>query len=70
MRAVCVVLAVIGGGALAATIAIELALGDPAGAGWVLVGPGPFYLAGLIGACRRPATASRPGCSPAARRSC
>ncbi len=54
MRAVCVVLAVIGGGALAATIAIELALGDPAGAGWALVGPGPFYLAGLIGACRRP----------------
>ena len=29
------VLAVIGGGALAAAVAIELATGDPAGAGWV-----------------------------------
>jgi hypothetical protein len=31
MRAVCIVLAVIGGGALAAAVAIELATGDPAG---------------------------------------
>jgi len=39
MRAICIVLAVIGGCALAAAIALELAAGDPAGAGWVLVGP-------------------------------
>ena len=70
MRAVCVVLAVVGGGALVAGVAVELALGDPAGGGWVLVGPAPFYLAGLIGVYRGPATASRPGCSPPARRSC
>ncbi len=48
MRAVCIVLAVIGGGALAAAVAIELATGDPVGAGWVLVGPGPFYAVGLV----------------------
>jgi signal transduction histidine kinase len=55
MRAVCVVLAAVGGCALAAAVAIELAMGDPAGAGWVLIGPAPFYVAGLIGAFRRPA---------------
>jgi signal transduction histidine kinase len=48
------VLAVIGGGALAAAAAIELAAGDPAGAGWVLVGPGPFYAVGLVLAFRGP----------------
>jgi len=54
MRAVCMVLAVIGGGALAAAVALELAAGDPAGAGWVLVGPGPFYAVGLVLAFRGP----------------
>ena len=54
MRAICIVLAVIGGCALAAAIAIELAAGDPAGAGWVLVGPGPFYAVGLVLAFRGP----------------
>src|ERR1022692_3958672 len=54
MRAVCVVLAVVGGCALAAAVAPELAMGDLAGAGWVLIGPAPFYLAGLIGAFRWP----------------
>ena len=54
MRAVCVVLAVVGGCALAAAVATELAMGDLAGAGWVLIGPAPFYLAGLIGAFRWP----------------
>src|SRR5215472_12097388 len=54
MRAVCILLAVIGGGALAAAAAIELATGDPAGAGWVLVGPGPFYAVGLVLAFRGP----------------
>lgn len=54
MRGVCLVLAVIGGCALAAAVAIELATGDPAGAGWVLVGPGPFYVVGLAWVLRRP----------------
>jgi signal transduction histidine kinase len=54
MRAVCITLAAIGGGALAVAVAIELAVGDPAGAGWVLIGPAPFYAAGLVGAFRGP----------------
>jgi signal transduction histidine kinase len=53
MRAVSAVLAVIGGCALAAAVAIQLAP-DPAGAGWVLVGPGPFYAVGLVWVLRRP----------------
>ena len=55
MRAVCIVLAAIGGCAMVAAIAVELALGNLAGVGWVVVGPaGPFYAAGLIGVVRRP----------------
>jgi signal transduction histidine kinase len=54
MRAVCIVLAIIGGCALVATVAIELATGNPDGVGWVLMGPLPFYAAGLVGAFRRP----------------
>ncbi len=53
MRAVSAVLAVIGGCALVAAVAIQLAP-DPAGGGWVLVGPGPFYVVGLIWVLRRP----------------
>jgi hypothetical protein len=54
MRAVCTVLAIIGGGALVVAVAIELATGNPAGVAWVLVGPTPFYAVGLAGAFRRP----------------
>jgi signal transduction histidine kinase len=55
MRAVCIVLAAVGGCALAAAVAIELATGNLAGVAWVVVGPaGPFYAAGLIGVVRRP----------------
>jgi signal transduction histidine kinase len=50
MRAISTVLAVIGGCALVVAVVIELATGDPAGAGWVLVGPAPFYAVGLAGA--------------------
>ena len=53
MRPVSAVLAVIGGCALLAAVAIQLAP-DPAGGGWVLVGPGPFYVVGLIWVLRRP----------------
>jgi signal transduction histidine kinase len=54
MRAVCIALAAIGGCALAVAVVIELAVGDPAGVGWLLIGPAPFYVAGLVGAFRRP----------------
>src|SRR5215831_9867012 len=54
MRAVCVVLAVIGGCALAAAVVIELATGNAAGVAWVLAGPAPFYVAGLVGVFRGP----------------
>jgi signal transduction histidine kinase len=53
MRPVCIVLAVIGGCALALDIAIDL-VADPPGVGWVLVGPTPFLVAGLVVALRRP----------------
>jgi signal transduction histidine kinase len=49
MRAVCVVLAAVGGCALALAVALELAAGEPAGAAWVLAGPAPFYAVGLAG---------------------
>jgi signal transduction histidine kinase len=54
MRAVSIVLAVIGGCALVAAVVIELATGNAAGAVWVLAGPTPFYVAGLVGAFRGP----------------
>ncbi len=53
MRAVCIALAAIGGCALAVAVVIELAVGEPASAGWVLAGPAPFYVVGLVGAFRR-----------------
>jgi hypothetical protein len=39
---------------LAVAVAIGLATGDLAGAGWALVGPAPFYVAGLVGVVRGP----------------
>jgi signal transduction histidine kinase len=54
MRAVSIVLAVIGGCALVAAVVIELATGNAAGVAWVLAGPTPFYAAGLVGAFRGP----------------
>jgi len=53
MRPVGTVLAVIGGCALVASVAIQLAPG-PAGGGWALIGPGPFYVVGLVWVLRRP----------------
>lgn len=48
MRAVCVFFAVIGGCALVAGTAIEIAAGHPADIAWVLLSA-PFYVAGLAG---------------------
>jgi hypothetical protein len=54
VRALSVLLAVLGGLALAAAVPISLALGQNAEAGWLLIGPLPFYLIGLAGFRRRP----------------
>jgi signal transduction histidine kinase len=54
MRPVSAAFAVAGGAALVAAVAIELAIGNPPTAGWVLVGPGPFYAVGLVATLRRP----------------
>src|SRR5215475_12313930 len=54
MRAISIALAVIGGCALVAAVVIELAVGNVAGVGWVLAGPAPFYVAGLVGVFRGP----------------
>ena len=54
MRAVCVVLAIIGGCALAVAVPVDLASGNLGAAGWVLVGAAPFYAVGLVGAFRGP----------------
>jgi len=52
MRAVSWVFAVVGGCALIVAVVGNLAGGDLAGAGWVLVGPAPIYAVGLAGAFR------------------
>jgi signal transduction histidine kinase len=54
MRAAIAALAVLGYGALAAALAVALATGDSSEAGWLLVGPLPFCVAGAIGFLRRP----------------
>ena len=54
MRAVCVFLAIVGGCALVAGAWIELAAGNVDEAGFVLAGPAPLYVAGLIGVFRGP----------------
>jgi signal transduction histidine kinase len=54
MRAVSLAFAVIGGCALVVAVVANLVAGDPAGAGWVLIGPGPLYAVGLAGAFRGP----------------
>jgi len=48
------VFAVIGGCALAGAVALEIAIGDSGGLGWVLVGPAPFYAVGVVLAFRCP----------------
>jgi signal transduction histidine kinase len=49
-----VLLAVLGGLALAAAVPVGLARGQTSEAEWVLIGPLPFYLIGLAGFLRRP----------------
>ena len=54
MRAVWAGFTAVGAVALVATVSVELARGDVAGAGFMLAGPGPFWAAGVIGAWRQP----------------
>jgi signal transduction histidine kinase len=54
MRPVWAGLTAVGGVALVTTVAVDLARGDPAGAAWMLAGPGPFWAAGVIGAWHQP----------------
>ncbi|WP_073259920.1 sensor histidine kinase [Cryptosporangium aurantiacum] len=48
------VLAGIGGAAFVVALVVDLSVGDSAHAGWVIVGPTPFLVAGLVGAVRHP----------------
>ena len=54
MRAIIAALAVIGGGVLAAAIGVSVATGNGPEAEWILLGPTPFWVIGLIGFVRRP----------------
>src|SRR6185369_880626 len=54
-RPLSLALAIAGGLALAVAVTIELTVGDPSSAGWALLGPGPFYVVGLVAILRRPA---------------
>jgi hypothetical protein len=54
MRPTTVVLGVLGAAALVVAVVVALAIGDPGTAGWVLVGPAPFFAVGLFVALRRP----------------
>jgi signal transduction histidine kinase len=54
MRPTTLVLGVLGAAALVVAVAVALAIGDLGTAGWVLVGPAPFFGVGLFVALRRP----------------
>src|SRR5260221_12734256 len=54
MRAFRVVLAVVGGCAVALAVAVNVASGHYTDAGWVLVVPLPFYAVGLFAYLHRP----------------
>ncbi|GIH92928.1 histidine kinase [Planobispora siamensis] len=56
MRALCTVLAAVGGCAIVLAVALALATGrgHPSLAGWILVGPLPMYAVGLVAFLRRP----------------
>jgi signal transduction histidine kinase len=54
MRPMTVVLGALGAAALAVAVVVSVAIGDLRTAGWVLVGPAPFFAVGLFVALRRP----------------
>jgi signal transduction histidine kinase len=47
-------LALAGGLALVATVVLDLGWGEPGHVGWVLIGPSPFYVVGLVAFTYRP----------------
>lgn len=54
MRLLCWLLVVLGAVSLVAAAVLDVGWGDPGHAVWVLVGPGPFYLTGVLAWLRRP----------------
>ena len=54
MRAIVAVIAALGGGVILAAFVVSVARGDSAEAEWLLLGPLPFWLIGLVGYLRRP----------------
>jgi signal transduction histidine kinase len=54
MRAIVAVIAALGGGVILAAFVVSVARGDGAEAEWLLLGPLPFWLIGLVGYLRRP----------------
>ena len=54
MRAIVAALAALGGGVILAAFVVSVALGDGSEAQWLLLGPMPFWLIGLIAYLRQP----------------
>ena len=54
MRAIVAVIAALGGGVILAAFVVSVARGDSAEAEWLLLGPLPFWLIGLVGYLRQP----------------
>jgi signal transduction histidine kinase len=54
MRAIVAALAALGGGMILAAFVVSVARGDGSEAQWLLLGPMPFWLIGLIGYLRQP----------------
>ena len=54
MRAIIAALAALGGWVILAACAVSVATGDGSEAGWLVVGPLPFLVIGLVGFLRQP----------------
>jgi hypothetical protein len=54
MRAIVAALAALGGGMILSAFVVSVARGDGSEAQWLLLGPMPFWLIGLIGYLRQP----------------
>ena len=54
MRAIVAAFAALGGGVILAAFVVSVARGDGGEAEWLLLGPLPFWLIGLVGYLRQP----------------
>ncbi len=54
MRTIVAALAALGGGVILAACAVSVATGDGSEVDWILVGPLPFFVIGLVGFLRQP----------------